>query len=73
MQWYQLEGNVYLERIGTFLLSKYILRKESVVIMKKFDFDILTYLYVLRSPEYIYAFLQWRIYMCVYVIEQESV
>ena len=68
MQWYQLEGNVYLERIGTFLLSKYILRKESVVIMKKFDFDILTYLYVLRSREFNYTIFT-MMYACMCVCE----
>ena len=39
----------------TFLLSEHILCKESIVIVKEFDFEILTYLYVLRSPEFIYA------------------
>ena len=38
-----------------FLLSKHILCKESIVIVKKFDFEILMHLYVLRSLEFIYA------------------
>ena len=37
------------------LLFEHVLCKESVIVMKKFDFEILTYLYVLRSPEFIYA------------------
>ena len=37
-----------------FLLSEHILCKESIVIVKKFDFEILMYLYTLRSPEFIY-------------------
>ena len=41
--------------IQIFLLSEHILYKESIVIVKKFDFEILTYLYVLRSIEFIYA------------------
>ena len=36
-------------------LSEHILCKENIVIGKKFDFEILTHLYVLRSQEYIYA------------------
>ena len=39
----------------TFLLSEHILCTESIVIVKEFDFEILTYLYVLWSPEFIYA------------------
>ena len=37
------------------LLSEHILCKESIVIIKKIDFEILTRLYVLRSPEFIYV------------------
>ena len=50
------------------LLSEHILRKESIVIMKKFDFEILMYLYVLRSPEFIYAIFT-VMYVCVCVCE----
>ena len=47
-----------------FLLSE--LCKESIVIVKKFDCEILTYLYVLRSPKFIYAFSGYVcMYMCV--------
>ena len=49
-----------------FLLSEHILCKESIVIVKKFDFEILTYLYVLRSPEFIYVIFG-VMYACVYV------
>ena len=42
-------------RHSRFLLSEHILCKESIVIVKKFDFEILSHLYVLRSPEFIYA------------------
>ena len=45
-----------------FLLSEHILCKESIVILKKFDFEILTHLYVLRSLEFICA-----IFMVMYV------
>ena len=38
-----------------FLLSEHTLCKESIEIVKKFDFEILMYLYVLRPPEFIYA------------------
>ena len=57
-----------------------MLYKESIVIAKKFDFEILTYLYVLRSPELIYAIfgvmyvcICVRVYVCVYVSEHDSV
>ena len=63
-----------------FLLSEHILCKESVVIVKKFDFEILTDLYVLRSPEFIYAYFECVyvcvcvcVYVCVYVSEHDSV
>ena len=45
-----------------FLHSEHILCKESIVIVKEFDFEIFTYLYVFRSPEIIYAILT---VMCV--------
>ena len=39
-----------------------------MVIVKKFDFEILTHLYVLRSPEFIYAiFAVMYVCMCVCV------
>ena len=38
-----------------FLLSVHILCKESIVIVKKFDFEILTCLYVFRSAEFMYT------------------
>ena len=56
-----------------FLFSKHILCKESMVIVKKFDFEILTYLYVLRFPELIYDFLRDVSSLCMYVREQDSV
>ena len=70
-----------------FLLSEHILCKESIVIGKKFDFEILTYLYVLRflthlyalrPPELIYAIFGvmhvcMRVCMCVYVSDHDSV
>ena len=49
-----------------FLLSEHILCEESIVIVKKFDFEILTYLYVLRSPEFMYTIFA-VMYVCVYV------
>ena len=52
--------------MGDFLLSEHMLSKESIVIVKKFDFEILTYLYVLTSPEFIYAiFGVMYVCMCV--------
>ena len=66
-------------REESFLLSEHILCKESIVIVKKFDFEILTHLYVLRSPEFIYAIFS-VMYVCVcvciyvcYVSEHDSV
>ena len=57
-----------------FLLSERMLCKISVVIVKKFDFEILTYLYVLRPPEFIYAiFKVIYVYVCMYVSEHDSV
>ena len=58
-----------------FLLPVHLLGKESVVIMKKFDFEILTYLYVSRSRNFIYAiFTVMYACMCVrvYVSEHDS-
>ena len=50
----------------TFSLSEHIQSKESFVIMKKFDFRILTYLYILRSPKFIYGiFVAMYGWMCV--------
>ena len=56
------------------LLSEHILCKESIVIVKRFDFEILTYLYVFRSPEFIYAIFGVMyvcmcvcVYVCVYM------
>ena len=51
-----------------FLLSEHILCKESIAIAKKVDFEILAYLYVFRSPEFIYAiFVVLYECMCVCV------
>ena len=47
-----------------FLLFEHILCKESIVIVKKIDFEILTYLYVLKSPEFIYAIFA-VMYACI--------
>ena len=42
--------------------------KKSIVVIKKFYFEILTYLYVLRPPEFIYAiFTVMYLCMCVRV------
>ena len=62
----------------SFLLSEHILCKESIVNVKKFHFEILTHLYVLRSPEFIYAnfavlYVSMCVCMCVYVSEHDSV
>ena len=48
------------------LLSKHILCKKSIVIEKKFDFEILTYLYVFRSPEFLCAIFT-VMYICICV------
>ena len=61
---------------NVFLLSEHMLRKKSFVIVRKFDFEILTYLSVLRSPEFIYAIFEVMyvcVYVCVYVSEHDSV
>ena len=55
-----------------FLLSDHILCKESILIVKKFDFEILTYLYILTSPEFIYATFMVMC-TCMYVNEPDSV
>ena len=39
---------------------------------KKFDFEITTLLYVLKSPEFMYAIFT-VVYVCVYVSEHDSV
>ena len=54
------------------LFSEHILCKESITVVKKFDFEILTYLYVLKSPEFIYAMFM-VMYACVYVSEYDIV
>ena len=43
-----------------------MLCKETIVVMKKFEFGILTYLNVLRSPEFIYAIFS-VMHVCMYV------
>ena len=54
---------VFWENTPTlFLLPKHVLCEESIAINKLFDFEILIYWYILRSPEFIYA-----IFMVVYV------
>ena len=53
------------------MLSEHILCKENIVIVKKFDHEILTYLYVMRSPEFIYDIFM-VMYVCVYVSEHTS-
>ena len=50
-----------------YLLSECILCKESIAIMKKFDFEILTYSHDFRSPKFINAIFWWCIRVCVYV------
>ena len=47
--------------------------KGSIVIMKKFDFEILIYLNVLRSLEFIYAIFTVCVSVCVCVSEYDSV
>ena len=51
---------------NTFLLSEHMLCKESIVIVKKLDFEVLTYLYVFRSPEFLYTIFK-MMYVCLYV------
>ena len=58
------EGHTMLA--GCFLLSEHILCKESIVIVKKFDLEILTYAYVLGSLEFIYAIFA-VMYVCMFV------
>ena len=55
-----------------FLLSEHVLCKESIVIVKKFAFEILTYLYVFMSSEFICAiFMVMYVCICVYVCVSE--
>ena len=58
------------------MLSEHKLCEESIVIMKKFVNEIFTYLYVLKSLEFIYAFFTVMyacMCMCVCVSEHDSV
>ena len=57
---------VHLFYFTLLLLSEHILCKESIEVVKKFDFEILTHLYVLRFPEFIYAIFA-VMYVCMYV------
>ena len=64
--------------LESFLLSEHILCNESIVIVKKLDFEILIYLYVYMSPEFIYAissvmYVCMNVCVCVYVSEHDSV
>ena len=52
------------QRNYQFLLFEHILCEESIIIGKKFDFEILMYLYILRFPEFIYAIFE-VMYVCV--------
>ena len=67
----QLNGEIsnnfyYKSLLEVFLLSEHILCKERIVLVKKFDFEILTYLYVFRSTEFICAiFTVMYVCMCV--------
>ena len=46
-----------VDRVAKFTLFTFrTYTKESIVIVKKFDFEILTGLCVLRAPEFIYEF-----------------
>ena len=48
-----------------FLLFEHMLCKKSIVIVKKFDFEIFIYLHVFRPPEFFYANFM-VMYVCVY-------
>ena len=52
-----------------FTFRTYILYKESIAIEEKFDFEILIYLYVLRSPEFNYG-IYTVVYACMCVRER---
>ena len=70
--------SIWCQLCEPFLLSEHRLCKESIVIAKKFDFEILTYLYVFRSPKFIYAIFSVMYgcvcaCVCVYVSEYDSV
>ena len=59
------QKKIKLVYVKPFLLSNHILCKKIIVIMKKFDFKVLTYLYVCRSAEFIYAIFT-VMYACVW-------
>ena len=42
-------------RLSLFLLPEHILCEKSILVMKIFEFKILIFSYVLKSPEFIYA------------------
>ena len=59
-----------------FFLSEHITFKKNIVIVKKFDFEILAYLYILGSSEFIYSIvtvINVCVCACVYVIDHDSV
>ena len=63
----------FISATYTLLFSEHLLCKESIAVVKKFDFEILTFLYVFKSSEFIYAIFYGDacayvcLYVCVYV------
>ena len=66
LHWKSFLDIAYKPMFSFSLLSGHILCKESIAIVKKFDCEILTYLYVLRPPDFIYAIFE-AMYVCVCV------
>ena len=65
---------LFLFNIVYILLSEYILCKANIVIVKELDYEILTYFYVFRSPEFMFAVfivMDGCVYVCVYEIEND--
>ena len=59
---------MYINKLCIFTYLTYTICKESIATAKKFDFEILTYLYVLGSPDFIYAiFMVKNVCMCMWM------
>ena len=61
----------FVQLFAFFFLFEHMLRKESFVI-KKIDLEIMTDLYVLRTPEFIYAIFI-EMYVLMYVSEHDRI
>ena len=63
---HSISNNILFLHKQSFLLSEHIPRKESIAAVNNFNFEILTYLCIFRSPEFIYVIFT-VIYVCMCV------